>query len=166
MTIRRILIAYLVVLLLFGLISYVRYLKHHNVQFADEGPVEAAGDMPLDPPIDRDLHAIQQRGTLTVLAPYNSTTYFLYRGEPMGYEYELLKTFAREHDLTLAIEVVKNQKTVFQRLNHGDGDLVAARIVPKREDEDKVSFTTHCTERNRLSCSRKRPPIKHTCLNR
>src|SRR5947207_587879 len=89
--------------------SGTRRLKHHNVQFADEGPVEAAGDMPLDPPIDRDLHAIQQRGTLTVLAPYNSTTYFLYRGEPMGYEYELLKAFAREHDLTLAIEVVKNQ---------------------------------------------------------
>ena len=157
-TIRRILIASLAVALSFGLISYVRYLKHHNVQFADEGPVEAAGDMPLDPPIDRDLHAIQQRGTLTVLAPYNSTTYFLYRGEPMGYEYELLKAFAREHDLTLAIEVVKNQKSVFQRLNHGDGDLVAARIVPKQEDEDKVSFTTTLYRTEPALVQQKAPP--------
>jgi len=76
----------------------------------------------------------------------------------MGYEYELLKAFAREHDLTLAIEVVKNQKSVFQRLNHGDGDLVAARIVPKREDEDKVSFTTPLYRTEPALVQQKAPP--------
>jgi membrane-bound lytic murein transglycosylase MltF len=29
-----------------------------------------------------------------VLALTNSTTYFVYRGEPLGYEYELLQSFA------------------------------------------------------------------------
>jgi len=46
-------------------------------------------------PISRDLAAIRERGTLVVLAPYNSTTYFIYQGEPLGYEYELLQTFAK-----------------------------------------------------------------------
>ena len=158
MTIQRTLIASIVALLSLGLISYVLFLKQNNVQFADDGPVEEAGFMPLDPPIDRDLQAIRERGSLTVLAPYNSTTYFLYRGEPMGYEYELLKTFALEHGLTLNIEVVKNQKTVFQRLNRGDGDLVAARIVPKEEDEDKVSFTNTLYRTDPALVQQKAPP--------
>ena len=63
--------------------------------------MDEAGDVPLDPPIERDFEAIKQRGTLTVLAPYNSTTYFLFRGEPMGFEYELLKAFSREHGVVM-----------------------------------------------------------------
>jgi len=157
-TIQRTLIASVVALLSLGLISYVLFLKQNNVQFADDGPVEEAGYMPLDPPIDRDLQAIRERGTLTVLAPYNSTTYFLYRGEPMGYEYELLKAFAREHGLTLAIDVVKNQKTVYQKLNRGEGDIVAARIVPKQEDEDKVSFTNTLYRTEPALVQQKAPP--------
>ena len=52
-------------------------------------------DVPPPPePVRRDLAQIRERGTLTVLAPYNSTTYFVYRGEPFGYEYELLREFA------------------------------------------------------------------------
>ena len=81
MKIRNISIAALVVLLSVGLVSFLWYLKHH---WAGEGPVDEAGDVALDAPIDRDLEAIKQRGTLTILAPYNSTTYFLLRGEPMG----------------------------------------------------------------------------------
>lgn len=139
MKIRSIPIAALVVFLSVGLVSYLWYLKHHSL--AGLGPVDEAGDVPLDPPIERDFEAIKQRGTLTVLAPYNSTTYFLFRGEPMGFEYELLKAFSREHGLKLVMEVVKNQKALFQRLNRGDGDIVAARIIPKQEDEAKVAFT-------------------------
>jgi membrane-bound lytic murein transglycosylase MltF len=138
--IRFISIAALVVLLSLGIVSYLGYVKNHR-QLADIGPVDEAGDVPLSPPIERDLDAIKQRGALMVLAPYNSTTYFLLRGEPMGYEYELLQAFSREHGLKLVMEVVKNQKTLYQMLNRGDGDIVAARIIPKLEDEAKVSFT-------------------------
>ena len=139
MKIRGISIAALVVLVSLGLAISLWYLKHRWL--AGEGPVDEAGDVHLGPPIDRDLEAIKQRGTLTVLAPYNSTTYFLLRGEPMGYEYELLQAFSREHGLKLVMEVVKNQKSLYQKLNRGEGDIVAARIIPKQEDEEKVSFT-------------------------
>src|SRR5688572_29504314 len=56
------------------------------------------------PPVQRDLAQIRERKALVVLAPYNSTSYFIYRGEPMGYEYDLLKGFA--NDLKLALKVV------------------------------------------------------------
>src|SRR3712207_9235092 len=54
---------------------------------------------PPPEPVKRDMEEIRARGTLTVLAPYNSTTYFVYRGEPLGYEYELLREFAASQEI-------------------------------------------------------------------
>jgi membrane-bound lytic murein transglycosylase MltF len=159
--IRSIPIAALVVFLSLGLVSYLWYLRHHRL--AGEGSVDEAGDVPLTPPIERDLEGIKQGGTLTVLAPYNSTTYFLLRGEPMGYEYELLKAFSREHGLTLVMEVVKNQKTLYQRLNRGEGDIAAARIIPKQEDETKVSFT-HALYRTEPALVQQKAPLDQANL--
>jgi membrane-bound lytic murein transglycosylase F len=158
----RIPIAALVVLLAVGLVSYLWYLRHNN-SLPGDGPVDEAGDVALGPPIERDLEAIKQRGTLTVLAPYNSTTYFLLRGEPMGYEYELLKAFSREHGFTLVMEVVKNQKSLYQRLNRGEGDIVAARIIPKQEDEAKVSFT-HTLYRTEPALVQQKKPLDQAHL--
>src|SRR5687768_8584254 len=58
--------------------------------------------------VPRDWTAIRASDTLRVIAAYNSTTYFIYRGEPMGYEYELLKQFAADHDLVVKVIVVQN----------------------------------------------------------
>jgi membrane-bound lytic murein transglycosylase F len=92
-------------------------------------------------PIERDLGQIKERGTLTVLAPYNSTSYFIYKGEALGYEYELLQTFARERNLALKMIVVTDRKSIYSLLNKGDGDIAAGRLVPTPEDEGNVSFS-------------------------
>jgi membrane-bound lytic murein transglycosylase F len=76
----------------------------------------------------------------------------------MGYEYELLRAFSREHGLTLVMEVVKNQKTLYQRLNRGEGDIVAARIIAKPEDEAKVSFTHELYQTKPVLVQQKAPP--------
>ena len=92
-------------------------------------------------PVERDLEEIRRRRTLTVLAPYNSTTYFIHQGEPMGYEYELLRAFASEQGLALRMVVVTDRKSILAMLNEGTGDVAAARLVPTPEDEANVSFT-------------------------
>jgi membrane-bound lytic murein transglycosylase F len=92
-------------------------------------------------PVKRDLAELKTQGTLIVLAPYNSTTYFLYRGEPMGYEYELLKEFAKEQGLALKMIVVTDRKSFYPLLNSGDGDLVAGRLIPTEQDKQHVAFT-------------------------
>ncbi len=92
-------------------------------------------------PIVRDLEGIKQRDTLTVLTTYSSTSYFLYRGEPLGYEYELLKNFAREKGIELRTVVVRNQDSLYYMLNRGDGDIVAARLMPTDEAQKRVRFT-------------------------
>ena len=67
-------------------------------------------------PIGRDLAQLRERGSLVVLAPYNSTTYFIYQGQPVGYEYELLQAFAKDLGVTLKMVVVKDPKSEFPLL--------------------------------------------------
>ncbi|PYS86809.1 MAG: hypothetical protein DMF70_01660 [Acidobacteria bacterium] len=47
-------------------------------------PIDRRSNLQMVAPINRDLADIKKRGTLIVLAPYNATTYFIYRGEPLG----------------------------------------------------------------------------------
>jgi membrane-bound lytic murein transglycosylase F len=103
--------------------------------------IDRRSNVPQVEPVKLDLAEIRERGTLTVLAPYNSTTYFVYRGEPLGYEYELLQAFAREHDLTLKMVVVTDPKSLLPLLNSGEGDIAADRLVPTPDAEAHASFT-------------------------
>jgi Predicted soluble lytic transglycosylase fused to an ABC-type amino acid-binding protein len=77
-----------------------------------------------------------------VLAPYNSTTYFIYQGEPLGYEYEILRAFAKDLGVQLKMVVVTDPKSLFPLLNSGEGDLAAARLIPPDPAEAApVAFT-------------------------
>ncbi len=44
--------------------------------------IDRRSNLPLGAPVSLDLAQIRERGYLVVLAPYNSTTYFVYQGEP------------------------------------------------------------------------------------
>lgn len=98
-------------------------------------------DDDLPPPVAFDFDEIRQRDTLVVLTTYNSTSYFLYRGQPLGFEFELLQAFADDHDLNLRVKVVQHRDSLYALLNQGAGDLVAARVVPMAEDTARIAFT-------------------------
>jgi membrane-bound lytic murein transglycosylase F len=133
----------LVALILCALLcSFLPSCKRHKTRTLEAlDTIDRRSGVPMVQPIERDLPQIKERRTLTVLAPYNSTTYFIYRGEPFGYEYELLQTFAREHELDLKMVVVTDPKSLYSLLNNGEGDIAAGRLVPSPEDEANVSFT-------------------------
>ena len=103
--------------------------------------VRKTGVRPPAEPVRRDLAQVRERGELTVLAPYNSTTYFVYRGEPFGYEYELLRAFAEAEGLRLKMVVVTDPQSLLPLLNSGEGDLAASRLVPTPETEAQAAFT-------------------------
>jgi len=52
---------------------------------------------------DQSLQRILDRDTLIALTDYNSTNYFIYRGEPMGYQFEMLQQFADFLDVNLKL---------------------------------------------------------------
>ncbi|MFW5877555.1 MAG: hypothetical protein ACOCUP_00440 [bacterium] len=70
--------------------------------------------------ISRDLDEIEKDGKLKVLVSYNSTSYFLFRGQPMGFEYELMTRLTDHLDLYLELIITKKLNSVFYDLNQGD----------------------------------------------
>lgn len=89
----------------------------------------------------RDLPQIYSRKQLVALTDNSSTSYFIYKGEPMGYEYEMLHAFAKHLNVDLKIIVAKNINDVFEILKRGEVDIVSANLTVTEERMSKVNFT-------------------------
>jgi membrane-bound lytic murein transglycosylase F len=93
--------------------------------------------------VDRDLEDIKKDGVLRAMVVYSSTSYFLYKGQPMGFEYELLQWLAEDLGLKLEIIVSKDLDTQFEVLNRGDVDLIAHGMTVTNQRKWEVDFTEH-----------------------
>ena len=93
--------------------------------------------------IKKDLNEIKEDGVLNAITIYSSTSYFLYRGQPLGFEYELLSRLAEEMGLKLKITVAHNINERFDMLNRGDGDIIAYGLTITNERKQVVNFTNH-----------------------
>ncbi len=120
----------------------------------------ACGEPAAPPPVTRDLDRILQGGRLDALVTFNSTGYFIYRGEPMGYEYELLQHFAKDHHLELRVKVIRDRSELWPKLNRGEGDVAAARLLRTLVDEKEVRFTRPLYQTKTAVVQRTGPPSK------
>ena len=66
--------------------------------------------------------------TLKVVTLYGPTSYFLYRDEPMGYDYTLVDSLARQKGMVLDLKVAKNLSTAVAMLDSGKVDLIAYEV--------------------------------------
>ncbi len=94
-------------------------------------------------PITRDLSEIKKDGKLKVLIAYSGTSYFLYRGRPMGYEYELLEHLAEHLDLELEIIISNDLDELLTSLKAGDADLVAYGLAITNDRKKLAAFTDY-----------------------
>jgi membrane-bound lytic murein transglycosylase F len=91
--------------------------------------------------VSKDLEAIKEDGVLHAITIYNSTSYFLYKGVPMGFEYELLSRLAKNLGLELKITIAEDIDDLFDMLNNGKGDLIAYGLTITEPRKKTVSFT-------------------------
>ena len=91
--------------------------------------------------VSKDLEAIKEDGVLHAITIYNSTSYFLYKGVPMGFEYELLSRLAKNLGLKLKITIAEDIDDLFDMLNNGKGDLIAYGLTITEPRKKMVSFT-------------------------
>ncbi|HEU5293071.1 MAG TPA: transporter substrate-binding domain-containing protein [Cyclobacteriaceae bacterium] len=99
------------------------------------------GDKLHTPDVIVDLEAIQKRGFINVLVDNSSYSYFIYKGRPMGYEYELLTLLAKELKVDLKIKVISGVENAIEHLNAGEGDILAFPLTVTKERTNYVNFT-------------------------
>lgn len=66
--------------------------------------------------------------TLKVVTLYSPTSYFIYRGEPMGYDYTLVDSLARQKGMVLDLKVAKSLSSAVEMLDSGKADLIAYEV--------------------------------------
>jgi membrane-bound lytic murein transglycosylase F len=87
-----------------------------------------------------DFPQIKEKGELTVVTLNTSTSYFIYKMQPMGYEYELIEDFAASQGLSLKIKVAENITRLEEMLQAGEADLVACPVQMDHTMKSKYLF--------------------------
>lgn len=87
-----------------------------------------------------DFELIIERDTLRVITLNTSTSYFIYRDIEMGYHYDMIKTFADEHQLELEIIIAKNNQDLYNKLKNNLGDVIAYDIPIENEMKDSLIY--------------------------
>ncbi|HSY76539.1 MAG TPA: transporter substrate-binding domain-containing protein, partial [Bacteroidia bacterium] len=90
----------------------------------------------------RDLDQVKKSKKLILLTENSSTSYFIYKGQPMGYEYEMLNSFAQSIGVELDVEVVKNVDNIFQMLDSCEGDIAADNLTITSNRRKDVEFAS------------------------
>lgn len=109
-----------------------------------------------------DLPALKTRGRLRVIMRNGPATYFLWKGELRGFEYELAKWFAGVHKLRLEIVVPPEEVDPLDYLADGHGDIVASAltVTPGREARGFAFSRRYHVVNEVFVTNRETPPIE------
>ncbi|MEM8897299.1 MAG: transporter substrate-binding domain-containing protein [Bacteroidota bacterium] len=88
-----------------------------------------------------DYSGIIDRDTLKAILTYSSTSYFIYKGQPMGYEYELIHRLAEDLGVHLEPVLAKDMDEMFNMLLRGEGDIIAHGLTITNSRKKIVDFT-------------------------
>lgn len=78
---------------------------------------------PTEDAYSADFDEIKQRKVLRMLLRNTAASYYLWRGELRGFEYELVKRFADQHRLRLEVVVPPSRQALLSWLREGRGDI-------------------------------------------
>jgi membrane-bound lytic murein transglycosylase F len=102
-----------------------------------------------------DLDSIIRRGKLVAVTDYNSIDYFIYKGEPMGFNYELLKAFTDHLGIDLEIITENHINHALNLLNSGEADLLALGLTVNSARKKDILFTDPIAETRQVLIQRK-----------
>jgi membrane-bound lytic murein transglycosylase F len=109
--------------------------EHHVIQIAE-------------PNRKFDFQTLQKKKLpLRVITRNSPETYFLWRGELRGFEYELMRRFAKLNDLKLEMVVANSYDEMLTMLKEGRGDMIAAglsktqdRLVKQQKMQSSIRY--------------------------
>lgn len=90
--------------------------------------------------VSSDLKDIISRDTLRVATMYGATSYFWYRDELMGYDYEMAENLARNLKVNLKIRIAESDSEMVQLLQQGKVDIVTYNTIETKELKKQFRF--------------------------
>jgi len=90
--------------------------------------------------ISTDLKGIIKSDTLRVATMYGPTSYFLFRDETMGYDYEMASNLAKYLKLNLKIIIANNESEMIQLLTDRKIDIVAYNLAQTKEYKNRFKY--------------------------
>ena len=106
-------------------------IRHDSPQLLDaldtflEERLLAGGDAPAR----QDLEGVRTAGRLRMLTLNGPGTYYLWRGELLGFEYELMQAFAQSLGVVLEVVVAPHRADLLPWLEAGRGDVISAGLT-------------------------------------
>ncbi|MGC9151442.1 MAG: transglycosylase SLT domain-containing protein [Microbacter sp.] len=89
----------------------------------------------------RPFQEIIHRDTLRAIMLYGSSTYFIYKEEPMGYDYDLVRNFADSLGVHLQVVIARSSKEAIDMLEQRKGDLIAVPIDLAYQHAENLATT-------------------------
>jgi membrane-bound lytic murein transglycosylase F len=132
---------FLILILVAGLISCSddqQLLKRNNID-----------------PFTSDLDSIRQRGRLIAVTDINSTNYFVYKGEPMGFHYELLKAFTDHLGVDLELIAEDHLENALDLLKSCNADILAIGLTVNSARKKEILFSDPIIQTRQVLVQRK-----------
>jgi len=108
-----------------------------NEDAAPEGIISRASGRPDHP---RALEEIVKSGYIRVLTRNNDTSFFIYRGHRMGFDYEMGKKLAQKLGIRVDMIITGSWNEMVPELLKGEGDVIAAEVTVTPARQKQVLF--------------------------
>ncbi len=101
------------------------------------------------------IEKIKERGKLIIITDFNSVDYFIYKGQPMGFNYELAKAFADYLGVSLEVQTNYNLKNTFRSLQEGSCDILAMGLTVTKDRTEFLQFSKPIMQTRQVLVQRK-----------
>lgn len=88
-----------------------------------------------------DYAEIRKRQRIIAIIEQNSTDYYMFNGEPMGFQFEMLKQLGQFLGMEVEIIVSNSLDDDFDALFEGEADIIAKSQAPSEFRKDIVSYS-------------------------
>lgn len=89
----------------------------------------------------KDLAAIQKQGVLRILTENGAVSFYEYKDKFLGFEYDILDTFARSIGVELEVIMISDPEDFVKKLNNYEGDIIACNKPITMSDKELHAFS-------------------------
>lgn len=89
----------------------------------------------------RSLKYILKKGEIILITQNNANCFYIYRDQPMGFEYELAKAFAGYLGVKLKVQIIEKWEELIPALKNNKGAFIAASVTASPRWRKDVIFS-------------------------